>query len=647
MYLDDKNFLKKLDLENHKELYLKIHALDFNTEKVLASIEGKSTGGSCNLSGTSSMRRTASCSLLVDPYGIKMQGRNEYQQYYNITEVENLISLNKKIKIYVGIYNSLAELNYYPEYDIIWIPLGLYVVKSANVSKNNSGVNISLTLNDKTALLNGDMGGTIPAATVLSESELFNATGTSREVQKILIKDLIKYIVVEFGGEKPENIIITDIPDTIVKVMKWTGNKTLYLVETPGSKHYTLEEPEGEYKEFSYGEDIGYMTEPFVYPGTLECNAGETASAMLDKIKNVLGNFEWFYDVYGRFHFQEIKNYLNNSQATELLELNEQDYLSKAAYSKSVYTFDREQKALINSYSNSPQYQNIKNDYVVWGTTKTASGVDKPIRYHVAFDNKPDINVNGYNCIVYTDYKRSQQIIPLIEGETYQIYTPGMEIDKALYYLYKKDNKYLVLHWDDEINLMREYEDYEVCNLRSDDWRTELFFRSAFASDKTFSKNYYAAELNAEWTKIYNLKGQTSTEVAILKEGEDINIPVYNGCYRVDVSQSNYEFWLDFLEGSQGGNQSISQFNVKNIGRRTKVLTDNNANCLFPNEVPNYILVEADGDVEDEIAAIQKLNPDREVIQVSSEIFKDLSLGGTRNSAYEKIVDLINQKKSS
>ena len=211
-YLHNKDFLKRLDIESHKIQYIRIKVLNFQ-EQVIASIEGKATGGSINLSGTSNMRRTANCSLLVDPNGIQRQGYSQPQQYYNITEVENLISLNKKIRLETGFINTLKFFgdNNYPDYDIIWFPLGTYVIKTANVSKNNSGINISLTLNDKCALLNGDMGGTIPAATIFSEDEAYSYRGDQRQVKKILIKDIIRNLVVEFGGESPDNIIIEDI----------------------------------------------------------------------------------------------------------------------------------------------------------------------------------------------------------------------------------------------------------------------------------------------------------------------------------------------------------------------------------------------------------------------------------------------------
>jgi hypothetical protein len=69
-------------------------------------------------------------------------------------------------------------------------------------------------------------------------------------------------------------------------------------------------------------------------------NAGETVVNILDKIKNVLGNYEYFYDVNGNFIFQEIKNYLNTSYSTFLInEINENNYLADYSGGKSVYTF--------------------------------------------------------------------------------------------------------------------------------------------------------------------------------------------------------------------------------------------------------------------------------------------------------------------
>ena len=48
---------------------------------------------------------------------------------------------------------------------------------------------------------------------------------------------------------------------------------------------------------------MGYIYTNFVYPGELIGNAGSTITEILDKIKNTLGNYEYFYDIEGNFHF--------------------------------------------------------------------------------------------------------------------------------------------------------------------------------------------------------------------------------------------------------------------------------------------------------------------------------------------------------
>jgi hypothetical protein len=100
-------------------------------------------------------------------------------------------------------------------------------------------MNISLTLNDKSAQLNGTCGGIIPAGTVFSEIETLSADGLSRTIEHPLIKDIVRSLVVEFGGEHPDNIIIEDIPDTARKVLKWNGTESVYLYDTDINKLLT------------------------------------------------------------------------------------------------------------------------------------------------------------------------------------------------------------------------------------------------------------------------------------------------------------------------------------------------------------------------------------------------------------------------
>jgi hypothetical protein len=48
---------------------------------------------------------------------------------------------------------------------------------------------------------------------------------------------------------------------------------------------------------------VGYRITDLTYPGDLLANAGDSITSVLDKIKNVLGEFEYFYDLDGKFTF--------------------------------------------------------------------------------------------------------------------------------------------------------------------------------------------------------------------------------------------------------------------------------------------------------------------------------------------------------
>lgn len=622
-YLEDKNFLKRLDLEEKKTTYIRITILNFITEDIVTSIEGVATGGNINLNGNSNMRRTMSCSMIVIPDGIETIDLKKIK-YNNITEIENIISLNKKIKVEIGFKNSLSwDEQCYPEYDIIWIPLGLYIIKNPSVSKNASGINISLTLSDKCALLNGDAGGVIPAAVILSEQESYSLNTKQRKVEKVLFKDIIRNLVVDFGGEKPDNVIIEDVPDTVRKVMKWTGSEPLYFDKNKNI--YITDKPSHDnYQEFQFGQDCGYMVEPFYYPGKLSCNAGDTVSTMLDKVKNTLGNYEWYYDIWGKFHFQQKKNYIQEPNATNIIEFNEYNYLSIMNLNKSIYTFDDSNKKLLVGISSSPQYSNIKNDFVVWGSTKTATGATKPIRYHLAFDSKPVLKKERL-CIIYTDYRNLQQVI-VLNNQNMRIGLPASDSDlsKDLYYI-ANDNT--IVHWDDENNLFRAFPEWELCYLITDDWRTELYFLGLENPN-----NYYAAELSAEWPKIYDVKKN------VVKDGDFGK--VYSGGYR-EIEPSAYEYFLDFIEGDEGGDINLSQFNVNNIGRRSTVGKDNSSNCIFSTAVPDVFFININN--QDSYLDYENITSGYTVIQIDEKIFEKLAIGGNTVSAYDKIQELLVQ----
>jgi prophage tail gpP-like protein len=86
--------------------------------------------------------------------------------------------------------------------------------------------------------------------------------------------------------------------------------------------------------EYPYNSNIGYRFTDFTYPIDKEfiIRAGETVVTLLDKIKNILGTYEYFFDIDGNFIFQQIKDYANEGSSVDnLVEAINDKYLINAS----------------------------------------------------------------------------------------------------------------------------------------------------------------------------------------------------------------------------------------------------------------------------------------------------------------------------
>lgn len=606
-YLKDSSFLQFVDKMQNKEQYVRITLLDFS-EKPIQSIQGQVTGGTINLDGSSSVRRTCNLSMVA-------------QEYENdLTNVDNLISINKKINLEVGFLNTTDE---YTQYDIIWFPLGIYVIISSSISSGTSGATISLQLKDKMCLLNGECGGIIPASTTFHEYETVNENG-EYIIVKPTIYQIIQELVNHFGGEQLGKIIISDVDTRVKKVMKWIGSSPLYIIENAegGSIQYlpTTDAEEAAtaqtYKKYEYGNDVGYIYTDFVYTDELIADAGNSVCDILDKIKTTLGNYEYFYDIEGNFIFQEIKNYLNTSKSTvELDKIEKEDYLADFSKGKSVYTFDN--STLITSYSNAPQYNMIKNDFIVWGIREDADGLSYSIRYHLAIDKKPIIG-NTYQVFFYTDPedKITKAKCPIIFSDKSHFPTIGTQ---EVFYMDSSTQK--IYTWN---ATMKTYDEVTVGlkSITTSDWRTELYLSGSVSDPLATDSNYYYTELKNEWPKLYDVEnGKFFDEVL--------------------VYPSDIDFYLDFIDTSA----DISKISIANIGRRTKVINDDKINCVFEPEIPNLVLL---NQAAENIAELREEceRQGQDYVQLSQGLFSMITGGGKFNSAYNMVRELLYQYTS-
>ena len=606
-YLKDYAFLQKFNKTKLKEQFVKIIVLNLE-EKPIQQIQGTVLNGTITIDGSSTLRRTGSINLIA----------NDLTQS-DLMNIKSLFALNKKIQILIGFINTTDE---YLQYNILWFPQGVFIIFSPNITYNTSGINISLTLHDKMSLLNGECGGTLPASVVFHEVEEVDDKGKTY-VKNPTIYQIIQELVNHFGGEQLGKIIINDVPNQIKKVMKWTGSTPLYLyqdinedglyeAQVSTNINNLLIKDETKLRTFSYGEDVGYILTDFIYPGELIGNAGDSVCSILDQIKNVLGNYEYFYDLDGNFVFQEIKNYLNKSYSTSLInQLDKNNYLVDYTNGKSIYTFNNSD--IIQSLSTTPQYQQIKNDFLIWGKRKSIDGKEVPIRYHLAIDSKPVIG-NQYEVFFFIDPE--DDIIKAKAPIIVKTLQDRPEKGQAFLFYYVQENK-KIYKWNFDIEDYQETS-YKLETVTANDYRSQLYFSGVINQAYGLTSNYYYTELKTEWPKIYDIQKQTEKENIHFLD-ETLNNP------------SDIDFYLDLIDSSA----PISEFSVQNIGRRTVTIVDDTINCIFEPDNPDIVIIEKDTDNTEQLRN-NCIQQKQEYIQVPSTIYAMLENGGALKSAYEQ-----------
>lgn len=443
----DKDFLVQLDRQRNKTIYARITKLTFE-EFPLERVEGLVTGGTINIDGTSALRRTCSLTMLA-------QGTQQVDFY---------CGLNTKFKLEIGVKNTV-DLNTYPE--IVWFNQGVYIITSFTNSHSANNYTISISGKDKMCLLNGEVGGNLESAVdfgVVEEQDLYG----NWIVRKIPIKEIIRNVVHIYGKEPFHNIIVNDLEDYGVELLEYRYDTPLYLFRekdennslTPyetisfkGEDKCKIEGSSTNIKKLSeldnsvlenlatltkdikkyivmkndstntkmyvtkinYGETCGYRLTDLTFAGDLVANAGETLTSILDKIKNMLVNFEYFYNVEGQFVFQKKPSVISVMQ--NLDPTKENKISANLIFNDNIYTFNGGEG--ISTINNNPNILNLKNDYTIWGERTSASGAKIPIHLRYAIDEKPfkyttikveDNEVEDYNKKYNTELSGQEPI---------------------------------------------------------------------------------------------------------------------------------------------------------------------------------------------------------------------------------------------
>lgn len=587
--LYDKDFLYELSHEKEREVYARVTSLT-QDEKPVEYIEGKVTAGSVNIDGASTVRRSCSLTLVAKDVNI-----NDF--YWG---------LNTKFKLEVGLKNKYNSN--YP--DIIWFKQGLFVLTSFNTSQSLNNYTINLSGKDKMCLLNGEISGKLPHTTDFGIEEEIDAEGHII-YNSIPIKTIIREAVQNFGNELAKNIIINDVEDAGVEMLEYRGDTTLYLLRditsdvfinmviNPNQVCYkegieqttisklneneydnlvnlegnnnptiiTLRQAENAIKYYvakiEYGDVPGYRLTDLTYAGDLIANVGESLTSVLDKIISMLGNYEYFYDIDGRFIFQAKKNYINIP--SDIFEQSDDKTEADDAINRNVPIFNFVGSNLITSFQNTPNLLNLKNDYAVWGTKKTTSGSEIPIHMRYAIDNKP-IYYKSFNGSIYTtnselvEELKQARLEEIIKEVQDQIASFEIQYPASLYGLTKpikqSDGSWSPGWWD-----LRDWYNYYYFLTQSYPnktlkWYANTSFNGCQLATSLPGLKYAARDL---WVWLYVLSKSGKVDI-----DNGINIHNIKGPAQEKIESSKgYESYLD----DNGNVTTIALSESRDIGR--------------------------------------------------------------------------------
>lgn len=717
-YLKDSSFLLQLAKERNVELFVKIIVLTMQ-DKPIKEIQGRVLGGSINVDGNSAVRRTGALSVFIeekDASYMEIGGlfslnkkvsieigminpTRDYSQYpiiwfpQGVFAIVNLSSSHSTTgtTVDIQIKDKMVFLNgecggtipastIFDEYEILDAETGTYIIEKPSIIQiiyelvshfggEQMGKIIVSDIDTRIKkVMKWSQSGYLYFYITNDGSAEFSQIPFREEDSKIIQKTLqsIDEEEARFGVFKEEDFFPEDWilkkaeHDKIIKELEAIITEEQGLINGLGRKPAEGEEfPYILKNVYTTGDDVGYIYSDFYFPRELVGNAGDTVCTILDTIKNTLGNFEYFYDLNGNFIFREIKNYLNTTQATHALKSEDaSNYLIDRSKGKAEYNF--EDSSLITSYSHSPNYANVKNDFIVWGMRETVGGRQLPIRYHLAIDSKPQTG-NVYQCYFYDDPESIdlETLEPIkkvrlpIEFDTPNLFPEIGELGKVYY---SKGKGY---YWDKSKPIILDkaavdlnptdfppYEEVEVDHIDADgdgvtdkviqyhsyyhpaslknivtkDWREELFFSGVNTSRFGNDSNSYYTELENEWIKLYDYdKAEPTWREEVLNDA------------------SGLDYFLDFIDSAA----EISEFSISNIGRRTHIVSDDSINCIFEPEIPDYILIESGKDISADIEEAESKG--QKWISVSPGIYNGIIQGGSHNSAYNMIKDLLYQ----
>ena len=658
--LQDKDFLYNLNQDRYKEIYAKIISLSFD-EKPLEQIEGRVSSGSINIDGTSTVRRTCNLTLIAKDvnitdfyWGVSNKFTLEIGLKNNINkDYPNIIWFKQGIYVITSFNSSLTNSNYTISINgkdkmcLLNGEIGGSLPSSIDFGKIDiyEDTYSEVQIKDYTQYVANkyyiyENGEYKISLNEFNENIKYYTKDILLKQESLKLKDIIKEAVHEYGKELYHNIVINDLDNYGLELLEYRGDKPLYLLYDEIAQIYTqmvIDEDfsigngytistcpqynnaidslnDGRYiftledgKKYSatkveYGTTAGYRTTDLVYPGDLISSIGESLTSILDKIKNTIGAFEYFYDIDGRFIFQAKKIYSQNSWNT--LVNTDDNIFARDAIEESPYSYSFEDVNLIQQFQNTPAINNVKNDYSIWGTRKSITGAEIPIHARYAIHNKP-IYYHSYDGNIYTTLEMNEIIkIPDIDVHYKKVDWREIIYQMALDYfkhgqeedfLYNIQNNNLKTdglssyYPEGETGYEAFYTDIQGFWRQLYDPNPDIIYDTEggyYSEEKEYEPDGITYRIKTVWNPFrekdtftcdYYLKGENETD--------DYSATKYYWNKNVVLAPEQLNFWIDFYDG----NDSLMQYSIAAIGDRPKVVNDSKITSIYFRNVPQVI----------------------------------------------------------
>lgn len=535
-YLMDQDFLHKLDLIHNKVIYAKIIALTFD-EDPIEEIQGRITTGSVNVDGKSAVRRTCSVTMVANEFNIHEYywGLNTKFKFYIGVENEIEPSYPKICWFKMG---TFLITNFSTSQQLSSYTISIQGKdKMCMLNGEVGGIITPLTWDFGNIETIQDDGSKVIEKYLIKDIITEAVHEHAREpFWNIIVNDLddLALELLEYRGDttmyllynldadlvtqfelptsdeaplplglvatkKVNNKLVEDTsittysspnlkfdPRTTV-TFKTADQYTVFWIKDSGNNYVAHQEqdshgnPINVKTRFSiikveYGETIGYRLTDLVYPGDLISNVGESVTSMLDKLINMLGNYEYFYNLDGQFVFQRKPAYYEASW-NNIIKKQDADYVhvqKGSSYEQDkmyfyldgevmheYYEYDEDSwdrwlntnypnqpslmyyientdnyndnslgherwsysftdDMLVTSFSNVPNLLNLRNDYSIWGTRKGVTGTDIPVHLRYAIDVKPKF-YKTFDGAVYLTEEALAEYQQVIRDKEYQV----------------------------------------------------------------------------------------------------------------------------------------------------------------------------------------------------------------------------------